>query len=220
MTRDIVCFANSRKMGGRCFAGKCLHAKEWIRPVYKTERLGIREHTQRYKDESIPQLLDIVRVPLETTFASSYDYQPENALLSSGRQWEKMGQLTWAGAQDYVDKQRDHLWLSKNDKHLFNDRISQEEIASVKTSICLIRVFNIRIDKKSYVSRKEEPILRVKFAYKNKRYDLRLTALEECFQEPQDIKEALLCISLGTPFRPDNANKDFVYKLVSGIITP
>ena len=50
--KQIVCFANSRKLGGRCIAGKEWLADgvlgQWIRPVSDREFEEVSAYEQRY----------------------------------------------------------------------------------------------------------------------------------------------------------------------------
>ena len=56
-TKRIVCLANSRKMSGRCIAGKEVLDTgygEWIRPISKRETAEISEEEMRFENGEIP----------------------------------------------------------------------------------------------------------------------------------------------------------------------
>jgi hypothetical protein len=77
---DVVCLANSSKLGGRCVAGLRTDGGGWIRPI------GHRSGGQLYSDEytledgSDAQVLDVVQMELERLTPDPV--QPENWLIS------------------------------------------------------------------------------------------------------------------------------------------
>lgn len=71
-TKRIVCLANSRKLQGRCIAGRELVGGKpaaWIRPVSDREHEEVSECERQYQDGSDPRVLDmaITRAPDRTT---------------------------------------------------------------------------------------------------------------------------------------------------------
>ena len=91
-TRQIVCLANSYKYpNGRCIAGKRTPAGAWIRPVSPRPTHEVALDECRYADGTLPQLLDIVNVPLDE--AEPHFHQSENHVLQVDGQWVKTGTL-------------------------------------------------------------------------------------------------------------------------------
>lgn len=78
--KRIVCLANSRKLSGRCIAGKELvEPRRWIRPVSVREHEEVSEYERQYEDGSDPRVLDIFDVELLEPRPRTY--QQENWLL-------------------------------------------------------------------------------------------------------------------------------------------
>jgi hypothetical protein len=77
----IVCLANSRKLSGRCLAGKVPETGVWFRPVSARPDAAINLGERRYDDGSEPGLLDVVDVPF--TVARPSPFQP--VAVASGR---------------------------------------------------------------------------------------------------------------------------------------
>jgi len=77
--KKLLCLANSRKMSGRCVAGKEVSGSSfgaWIRPVSARQHQEISVSDRRYKDGHTVSLLDIVSIPLLA--AQPGTYQSEN----------------------------------------------------------------------------------------------------------------------------------------------
>lgn len=95
-TKTIVCFANSRKLNGRCVAGREWDGRRfgaWIRPVSAREK-GELDVERYYGDWADPHLLDVIEMSLLEPRPSSY--QAENHLVDPGAKWRLVGRATVA----------------------------------------------------------------------------------------------------------------------------
>ena len=104
-TKRIVCLANSRKMSGRCIAGKELspdgRPSGWIRPVSDRESEEVSEYERQYEDGSDPRVLDVIDVPVIQ--AKPKDYQQENWLLDPEYYWEKIRSVSKDELGQFID---------------------------------------------------------------------------------------------------------------------
>ena len=79
---EILCLANSRKIGGCCVAGVRLDTREWVRPV-TNHPYGSVHPTERTLDSGRDvALLDVARIPIDGPVPKPM--QPENLLLAAG----------------------------------------------------------------------------------------------------------------------------------------
>ena len=81
---DLVCLANSHKMGGRCIAGIRADGTGWVRPVAGDTDYGqlLLRHI-RLPDGTDPRVLDIISVDLERPAPTPG--QPENWIIGEGK---------------------------------------------------------------------------------------------------------------------------------------
>ena len=82
IVKRLVCLANSRKLSGRCVAGKELIqgvVGGWIRPVSDRPKEEVSKDERQYEDGSDPRVLDLIDIPLREPRPKSY--QSENWLL-------------------------------------------------------------------------------------------------------------------------------------------
>ena len=66
-TKTILCLANSRKLGGRCVAGREIGENgvgQWIRPVSNHGHGEVSEADRRFENGVDPMVLDIVEIPM------------------------------------------------------------------------------------------------------------------------------------------------------------
>ncbi len=223
LTKRIVCLANSRKMAGRCVAGKEVsesgHPGNWVRPVSNREGESISEPERCYADGNEPQLLDIIEVPLLEPKPKGY--QQENWLLNTSRQWRKTGRLSWGDLPAYADPE-DPLWTNGfNSRGGENDQVPAGLAAEHDTSLRLVRVddLTVVISEPSRPSA-NYPILRGRFSHCGETYCFRITdpvsesgSVGLPYRE-YPVGERYLTVSLGEPFEGN------AYKLIAAIIKP
>ena len=66
IVKRVVCLANSRKLSGRCVAGKELVSDRplrWLRPVSNREHEEVSEYERQYEDGSGPARARYHRCP-------------------------------------------------------------------------------------------------------------------------------------------------------------
>lgn len=221
VSKRIVCLANSRKLSGRCIAGREWNGRkagEWIRPVSDREHEEVSEREREYKDGSDPRVLDVIEVPLLKP--KPKHYQQENWLLNPKVYWNKVGQLDWKGTLSIVETP-DRLWVNESSTRAGNnDQISFETAKKLKSSLVLIHVKALKL----HVLRPGEdfgnPKLRVqgRFEYRGEPYWLWVTdpGYERTYKArgpgQYAIGECCLTVSLG------DVHNDNCYKLIAAII--
>ena len=119
--KEIICLANSRKYKGKCVAGKDAKSHLWVRPVSRTGKGELKPHQIRFDDGNLPEILDIMRVPVEKSVPKSY--QPENWQISSEK-WVKIGTYPVNKLDDLCDDVP-VLWVNGKPS---KDRISHKYI--------------------------------------------------------------------------------------------
>ncbi len=138
----MVCLANSRKLMGRCIAGKRWEVGKavggWIRPVSQRESQEVSEYERQYEDGTDPKVLDIMEVPMLRP--RPVGYQTENWLLDPNQYWRKVGgypALDLAALIDPVES----LWIDGfSTYHGKNDKIPVDACGDVCASLRLVSV--------------------------------------------------------------------------------
>lgn len=219
--KRIVCLANSRKLSGRCTAGRELVAGKpagWIRPVSRREHEEVSEYERQYDDGSDPRVGDIIDVPL--IGPRPREYQQENWLLDPTRYWKRAGRAAWDKLTGLADVPS-LLWINgKSTTNGQNDIIPLARANTLKSSLRLVRVERLTLEVFKPGEAFGNPKRRVqgRFLHKGATYRLWVTDphYEQVFLARPDGKhelgECLLTISLGEPFN------DACYKLIAAII--
>ena len=220
--KRIVCLANSRKLSGRCIAGRewseARGAGSWIRPVSARDGEEVSEQERQYEDGSDPRVLDIVDVPLLAPRPK--DWQTENWLLDPESYWRKKGSYSWFDLPALADRAAP-LWLDGHSSYNGrNDRIPIEAAASVRSSLRLIHAGRLELG----VFRPGEAFgnakrrVQARFSHAGMDYGLWVTdpGYERAYLAKLDgvygIGDCYLTVSLGEPYQ------GACYKLVAAII--
>lgn len=224
--KSILCLANSKKMSGRCVAGREVRSDGpggWIRPVSARPTEEVSEDERQYRDGSDPRLLDIIEVPLIR--AVPHACQSENWLLDPGEYWSRVRRVGWAELQGYVEAPAT-LWTNgRSTYNGVNDEILQADADALPNSLVLIRVPALELKVFAPGADFGNPKRRVQavFVYRLVRHALWVTdpVIEREFKAQPDgsypLGECCLCVSLGEPFQKRNG-ESCRYKLVAAVI--
>ena len=139
----IVCLASSRKLAGRCVAGRewtdAGTPGEWIRPISDRENGEVSARERQYQGGAEPRVLDVINIP--TLKRLPQGFQTENWLLDPNYYWQKYGTFPLSGLARIVDSPARPLWINGHSTlHGTNDRVSEEDTSSLPNSLSLIRV--------------------------------------------------------------------------------
>jgi hypothetical protein len=221
VTKRIVCLANSRKLQGRCVAGKELvngTPGVWIRPVSARPSEEVSEEERRYENGQDPRVLDVIDVPLLEPRPK--DYQQENWLLDPQFYWVKIGEVAWRDLPGYLDTART-LWINGISSYNGqNDRIPLEQAQTLESSLKLIHVndLHLRVFKPGEAFGNPKRRVQGRFSWNGTCYRLWVTdpAVERNYLAMEDgeymVGEAYLTISLGEPYEGCS------YKLIATVI--
>lgn len=221
--KRIVCLANSRKLNGRCVAGKELlpggRPGPWLRPVSDRAKEEVSEQERQYADGSEPRLLDVVDIPVLDPRPTAH--QRENRRLDPARRWVRVGRIRWDDLLGWVDGDAP-LWTNGHSTAGGgNDRVPLADAGMQTDSLRLIRVDRLLVSVAEPPRPSSlYPVLRGSFRYNGAEYALRITDAESesgaanlpCGDYP--VGERCLTISLGEPF------DGYAYKLIAAIIKP
>jgi hypothetical protein len=209
MTKTIICLANSRKLGGRCIAGKVVtDFSKWIRPVSARPSEEISSGEMQYIDGSSPELLDIMKV--ELIKHSPTKFQTENYLVDAEHKWEKVSAFAKKNLKKITDDP-DSLWdVDQKSYWGMNDRISEGRANRLTNSLFLIGVANsniiVRDEDAAFGKSKGKKKTRIEFEYKDRTYRLPVTdpEIEMSYGHKPETSYPInsthyLCVSLGLP---------------------
>jgi hypothetical protein len=225
-TKTIIVLANSRKISGRCVAGKEIDGGGkfggWVRPVSARPAGELSEGERQFQDGTDPKLLDVVEIRMNKHVPDSY--QAENHEIDDSVHWVLKRKCTPAEIKAALDSNASILWdnSAPDSANGQNDRVDDATAATLKGSLLLIEVPHLRVtisvEGAGFGNAKRK--VRGAFKYKNTNYILTITdpVIEREYLKKQDGQydagPATLCISLGESFQ------GYAYKLIAGVIFP
>ncbi len=217
--QTIVCFANSRKEGRRCVAGKTWQGAghhTWVRPVSRDATRALSPAVLAYQGGGQPSLLDIVRVPMHARLPEGH--QQENSLVDDAYVWSKAGQLNWADISAWVDSPK-QLWsLYSQSAGMLNNRVEAAEPVASSLQLISVRTVTVKLLAAPLPGNPLRRVVVAEFDYYGVGYRLHVTDSHieaKCHAQPGQhlqIANAVLCVSLGACFR------NHYYKLVASVL--
>jgi hypothetical protein len=223
-TKTIICLANSRKLAGRCVAGKEWDGRTvgpWLRPVSSRDRGELtaeRWYRRTWRD---PQLLDVVEMTLLAPRPSGC--QIENHLVDASVRWKFLGRVPPRHLAPGIDPIAGPLWVNCGSTAAgCNDRVPAEVAEHQPNSLVLVQPERLVIS----IGTEGDPEnlrrrVRGHFSLASHDYILSITdPIVEAELKPQpdgsslELHKPILCISLSEKFPAQNA----CYKLIAGVI--
>lgn len=222
--KTILFLANSRKLSGRCIAGKEISeegAGQWIRPVSKRPDKEISEEDRRYENGERAQVLDVVSINFKKS--ESYLHQTENHLIDDECYWCKIRTASWNEIETALDLDCGPLWVNGSSSYNgINDRVPEAKLKELDRSLFLIRPDNLKlsVQVEGGVFGPAKRRIRASFHHADVGYKLMVTdpVIERNYLGKENgtyqINNAILCVSLAEAWH------GHAYKLVAAIITP
>lgn len=211
--KNLVCLANSKKLGQRCVAGIEEGTQTWVRPLGSGSHGAVTMAEQQLAGGGYPELLDLIEVPLEAP--APQPGQPENWRLGPG-QWSKVGHLDADDARALLAQ------LVTNDP-LFgtNSRsipVNRVQAGDVTDSLAVVQPHDLNWEKLAKFGGGTQ--VRGQFTHAGVWIDLPLTdpaflsyfATADLGDYEHHSDDVFLVISLGEPLEDEH------YKLIAGVI--
>ncbi len=218
-TKRLVCLANSRKLSGRCVAGREALADgwgAWVRPISARPHEEVSEEERRYEDGTDPLLGDVIDVPLLEHRPRTY--QHENHLLDDKRYWTKVRSASWNDILSAAEPAPARLWENgHSSSNGVNDRVPTERADTFDRSLFLLTRESLRLLVQPEWGGKRK--VRGEFCLAAEHYCLVVTDpfVEKRYLAKKDgayqVGQSVLCISLGEPVA------GHAYKLVAAVMT-
>jgi hypothetical protein len=224
-TITIVCLANSRKLTGRCVAGKewdGVKVGPWCRPVSSRERGELTAERWYAKSWRDPRLLDLIELSLIGRHPSGC--QSENHLVDTSFRWKFRGGVSAQCLLAALDRPQGALWVNgESTTSGMNDRVHADIAERQPNSLVLVQPDQLVIKVNTEAPNTDRARRRVRghFFLGGYEYILSITdpVVEEAMLRHPDgfgteLQRPVLCISLSEKFVAQNA----CYKLIAGVI--
>jgi hypothetical protein len=224
-TKTIVCLANSRKLTGRCVAGKEWDgrtAAAWCRPVSARERGELTAERWYAKSWRDPLLLDLIEVALLSPHPSGC--QTENHLVDTTVRWKFRGRVTPHCLLANLDHPSGPLWVNGESTSCgLNDRVSVQLADEQTSSLVLVQPDRMTVTIGTEGAQLGQARRRVRGLFTLSNHEYALSITDPVFEKTilphpdgftTELQKPILCISLSEKFASQNA----CYKLIAGVI--
>src|ERR1022692_1561213 len=223
--KTIVCLANSRKLTGRCVAGKEWDGQKfgaWCRPVSARDRGELTAERWYSKTWRDPQLLDVIEVALLAPRPSGF--QIENHLVDPSVHWKHLGRIAARQLLPALDRPAGPLWAngeSTGSGH--NDKVAAAVAATQHSSLVLVQPERLIIVVNTEGADLGNPRRRVRGHFPLAEHDYILAITDPIVEKhimsnPDgfsiELHNPILCISLSEKYVAQNA----CYKLIAGVM--
>lgn len=215
--KQVVCLANSKKLGGRCIAGREIPdgaVGAWIRPVGNRPEGELYPHEIRLQGGASPRILDILEIGLSKPLPESC--QRENYLVDPGFHWRRIGRFEAARITSLCEVPAT-LWV--NGSHSYNgmnDRIEEARCDCLPSSLVLVQPSSPQIVVQKELKKTK---VRMEFRLGEAQYGLVVTDTlysEEYLSRGEGTYRydgrCAICVSIGDVY------KGYRYKLVASVI--
>lgn len=215
----FICLANSRKLGGRCLAGKKvggIGGGSWIRPISGRRDEELSDSERQYAGRIEPRLLDVIQA--EVTSRRPTLHQQENWLIDPSIPFVRVDHLSTAEIMPLVDPVS-ALWeLGESSYNGVNDRFPEGLAGKYSDSLKLLDLVNLTIEVElPYNGNKH--VVRGHFQHGDNEYSFRITdpSIEDIYiPKPTgeyEFGKCLVTVSLGEkPF------EGYFYKFLAAVI--
>jgi hypothetical protein len=213
----IVVLANSRKDAGHCIAGVDIVDGIWLRPISGTlnGELSTAQCQVQLAEGTSREVGDVVDVDLGEPRPTAW--HPEDVRLKGGLHLHS----SWSNEQ-IAELLAEFIEIDEPLLGSQGDRLSVDEInrRPDHSSLQLVRTSGLRLFWTT--SMRGNLQLRGSLSIRNVPVSLSVTDLAVCEQlkgePPVTIAEALLTISLATPFIPVNAAERYCFKVIAAVL--
>lgn len=222
--KTILCLANSRRPGGRCFAGKEFAdgaTGAWIRPINAANSDAISEEDRKYQNGTLADVLDIVTIPMQGP--RPHAHHQEDHQIRPDYYWAKLGRATWQQIVEATDTVAATLWpIEASSFHGLNDKLSGPTAVTQPASLLLIEptTLDLVVAMESQYNGPARRRVRARFIFNGAQYNFVVTDpwIEEKYFAGRDgtyhVDCSRLCVSL-----PEIVGGSST-KLVAAVITP
>ncbi len=225
-SKTILCLANSRKITGRCVAGREVSDAgigRWVRPVSSHGHGEVSESDRRFSNGIDPKVGDIIEIPMLQP--KPHLYQVENHLIDAERYWSLVRKATPAEIDMAIERNgRTSLWnISSSTRNGLKDRVLPSLVGEREGSLAFIEVTDLEIQIVVEGAQFNNPKRKMRGQFTHDRSSYRFAITDpvverEFFLKPDGmykVGRSALCISLG-----DVHDDGFAYKLIAGVIRP